>query len=104
MTRVVKVASENDVKPGELLSVDVDGLGVVLANVDGKYYACQLECTHEGTDLDLGELEGTVLTCISHGSQFDVVTGEVVELPAEGNLIVYEVVVADGGVSIVVPE
>jgi nitrite reductase/ring-hydroxylating ferredoxin subunit len=38
--------------------------------------------THRQCFLALGELEGTVVTCPCHGSQFDVTTGAVLRGPA----------------------
>ena len=104
MTRLAKVAADSQIASGELLAVDAEGLKIVLANVDGRIYACQLECPHQGTDLNLGELDGSTLTCISHGSEFDVVSGEVLGPPAEEGLIAYEVEVRDGDVYVAVPE
>ena len=49
------------------------------------------ECTHECFPLSAGELEGRVITCMLHGAQFDVGSGEVLALPAYESLRTYEV-------------
>ena len=46
---------------------------------------------HFGGDLSKGKLEGKVVTCPRHGSQFDVTTGKRLAGPAKKDLPVYEV-------------
>ena len=54
---------------------------ILIANVDGNYYAIGNRCTHAGGDLSRGTLEGNIVTCPKHGSKFDVTTGKVVSGP-----------------------
>jgi nitrite reductase/ring-hydroxylating ferredoxin subunit len=70
-----------DVAPGRLVSVDVDGNRVAVANVDGRFFAVGDRCTHRGCSLSEGDLSGAVVTCPCHGGQFDVTNGEVVAGP-----------------------
>lgn len=56
---------------------------VALYRVDGQWCAIADRCPHAGARLSAGELEGTVLTCPKHGSQFDVRTGERLRGPAD---------------------
>ncbi len=44
----------------------------LLARVGDKYYAADNRCPHMGGKLSPGKLEGTVVTCPRHGSQFDL--------------------------------
>jgi len=55
--------------------VVVGGKEVLLANVDGSYFAIANKCTHAGGSLAKGSLEGSIVTCPRHGSQFDLKTG-----------------------------
>jgi uncharacterized protein YbjT (DUF2867 family)/nitrite reductase/ring-hydroxylating ferredoxin subunit len=68
-------------------------------NVGGTFCATQDKCPHAGGPLSQGKLEGSVVTCPWHRSQFDVGTGEVVRGPAKqtDTLHVYRVIV-DGGI------
>ncbi len=91
MEAFVKVAVTADLPPGELMLVDVEDERIVLANVDGQYYALTDVCTHAECPLSSGELDGEVLECSCHGSQFDVRTGEVVGPPADEPLTLYAV-------------
>jgi chaperonin GroES len=59
--------------------VKVDGDEVVIANVDGEYFAFSNTCTHEGGPLSDGELEGDIVTCPWHFTPFNVKTGEAQE-------------------------
>lgn len=87
----VKVATRGEVPPGAMKAIEVEGEQIALCNVDGKFYAVHDECTHECFPLSEGELEANVLTCMLHGAQFDVRTGEVLALPAYGPVKTYEV-------------
>jgi len=73
----VKVASKNDLKDGALLKVEVKGKELVLTTVDGKIYAIDNECTHQGGPLSEGELNGYNLKCPWHYAVFDVKDGRV---------------------------
>jgi hypothetical protein len=57
MSEFIKVAAESELAPGQLRRVAVDGLDVVLANVDGTVYAFGAACTHDEGPLEEGELE-----------------------------------------------
>lgn len=76
--RAVKV---NEVAPGTICELQLDGKTIALANVDGKFYAIDNTCLHRGGPLGQGELEGKVVTCPWHGWQYDVTTGEKVANP-----------------------
>ena len=79
---LVKVADKKDVADGQMLVVDVAGTEVNLAGVDGRVFAFDDTCTHEGCSLARGELDGTTVTCSCHGAQFDVTSGVVLRGPA----------------------
>jgi Rieske Fe-S protein len=53
---------------------------------DNEYRAILLQCSHQGTELNVN---GDLLTCSAHGSEFSN-TGEVIQGPAEQNLKQYE--------------
>ncbi len=72
----VKVASMSDLPAGKMKQVDLNGRPVMLANVDGSIHAIAGLCTHQQGVLANGTLEGKVVTCPRHGSQFDVTSGK----------------------------
>jgi len=55
--------------------VEVDGHHVLVARVGEEFYVTDARCPHLGGPLAKGELEGTVLTCPWHHSQFDLADG-----------------------------
>ena len=100
MSDWVRVAGEGDCPPGQLLGVSTGGVKVVLANVDGHFYALKDRCSHADFPLHDGFLEGTQLECLHHGAKFDVCTGEARGLPAIRPVQSFPVEVRDGAVFI----
>jgi nitrite reductase/ring-hydroxylating ferredoxin subunit len=71
----------DEVAPGGMKPVEIAGREVVVCNCDGKFYAFQRRCGHMNAPLDMGTLDGTILTCPMHCAQFDVITGEALSGP-----------------------
>jgi 3-phenylpropionate/trans-cinnamate dioxygenase ferredoxin component len=78
MGTFVPVANTSELKNGDMKQVNVRGHEILIAQVGGKYYATDNRCLHMGGNLSQGKLEGTVVTCPRHGSQFDLQDGRVV--------------------------
>ena len=74
----VKAVDVSELPANKMITVVVGGKEVLLANVDGSYYAIANKCTHFGGSLAEGVLEGSVVTCPRHGAQFDVKSGHAV--------------------------
>ena len=79
--RTVKV---DEVPPGSVREVVVEGKAIALANIGGSFYAINNTCLHRGGPLAEGPLEGKIVTCPWHGWQYDMTTGKVVQNPAVG--------------------
>ena len=86
-----RIASTDDVEPGEGRQVELGGEVIALFNVDGTFHAIGGTCTHRGGPLGDGMLEGNEVTCPLHGATFDVTTGNVAGPPAFENVACYEV-------------
>ena len=71
-----KIAEANQLQPGEMKSFPLENKTVLLANVDGAFYALDNKCPHMGGSLVDGDLEDVTLTCPRHGAKFDVRTGK----------------------------
>lgn len=80
-----------DLAAGQMLPLTVDGRSILVYNVDGTFYATDETCTHAQGPLSIGHLDGKVITCLLHGSCFDVTTGAVVCAPATEPLKTYPV-------------
>lgn len=99
----VYAAKASELAVGKTLKLPLGDFGVLIANVEGEFYAVDALCTHYGGDLSQGKLEGKILTCPVHGAKFDVTTGKVVspptmplDRPVIENLITYPLKVQNG--------
>jgi len=79
----IPVARIGEVATGAMKEVDLGGRQVLLANVDGEYFAFARQCPHEEADLKTGALEGAKVRCTNHNYCFDLRTGECL-LPSGG--------------------
>ncbi len=78
----VRVAGVSEVPAGKMKCVEVAGMRILLANVDGTFYATDNMCTHEDASLCTGALKGHFVKCPLHGRRFDLFTGEAQVYPA----------------------
>ena len=79
----VDVGSVEKVPLGGRLDVVINYVGVAIFNLDGKLYAIEDVCTHDGGSLADGEIvEGCQIECPRHGARFDIRTGAVMRGPA----------------------
>jgi len=78
MSSLVEMGKTSELEDGTMKAVSVQGREILLAKVADKYYAGDNRCPHMGGKLSQGKLEGTVVTCPRHGSQFDLRDGQVV--------------------------
>jgi cytochrome P450/nitrite reductase/ring-hydroxylating ferredoxin subunit len=70
--------------------VEVEERAVCVARTAEGWIAFDDTCTHQQCSLAEGELDGAVVVCPCHGSEFDVRTGDVVRPPALDPLPIYE--------------
>jgi 3-phenylpropionate/trans-cinnamate dioxygenase ferredoxin subunit len=82
MSSFVKVTSRRELPPGGKKLTEVEGRPIALFNVDGKFYAIDDVCTHDGGPLAEGQLTGCEIMCPRHGARFDVRTGKALCMPA----------------------
>jgi len=103
MADFVKVASVSEIPPGEMKIVELDGQDVVVANVNGQFFAFANDCTHRGGPLGEGILMDEVVECPFHGGQFNVRTGEVVAAPPTEAVATFAVRVEGDDISVEKP-
>ena len=75
MKDFVRVTSTNDLEDGEIMMVEVHGNSILLANLEGSFYAIGEECPHAGGSLSEGYVEENQVECPVHGALFDLKTG-----------------------------
>ena len=66
----VQIAVSDQVKEGTLLTIDADGLPVLLSRVNGKVYAVVNRCPHMGMKMSRGKICDGIVKCPWHGSTF----------------------------------
>jgi 3-phenylpropionate/trans-cinnamate dioxygenase ferredoxin component len=100
MSDWVTVARVDELKPGARQLVDVDGSQLVVFNLDGKYYAIEDVCTHDGGQLTGGEIEGDQIICPRHGARFCIRTGAALTAPAYEATATFPVRIENGEVQV----
>jgi nitrite reductase/ring-hydroxylating ferredoxin subunit len=85
----VKLCDKNVLPLGELRSFKIRGCEILAVNLGGKVFCLDGRCTHAGAPLSEGTINGEVLTCPWHYSQFNIISGEVLGGPAYKQLKSY---------------
>ena len=96
----VKLCDKNTLPVGELKAFKIKGHEVLAVNFGDKIFCLDARCTHAGSPLAEGTLNGEVLTCPWHYSQFDITSGMVLRGPAQKQLEIYRVEVRENFVFI----
>lgn len=95
MSRTIPLCDIKDIPANGMQRFSTeDGVGILVANFNERYYAYTDSCPHQGTCLSEGFYDGAVLTCHKHLWQWDVTTGKPIGL-AEASLEGYQVEVQD---------
>ena len=89
----VPVTRASELSPGAMTWVALDRERVLIANVDGCFYALQDSCGHRQAPLSKGTLEGHVIECPLHFARFDVRTGKLLSGPTAVDVPTYQVLV-----------
>ena len=98
MSQFVKICELSDIPDGELYHTVINDSRIVLANINGTGHASCGVCTHD--DAELGMLNDDRIVCPVHLSQFDIKSGEALNLPATDPLLIFEVKIDDSSVLI----
>jgi 3-phenylpropionate/trans-cinnamate dioxygenase ferredoxin subunit len=99
----VNVGGAAAVSEGQMRAFEVAGTKVNVSHAGDRFYAFDDTCTHMGCSLARGVLEGTVVTCACHGSQFDVTSGAVLRGPAQRPVRPFPVTVENGELLVEAP-
>jgi 3-phenylpropionate/trans-cinnamate dioxygenase ferredoxin subunit len=78
MSDFARLTDVDDLTDGTMKQVDLDGHEFLVARVGDDFFVADARCPHLHGHLAKGTLEGTVLTCPVHHSQFDLTDGTVV--------------------------
>ena len=93
------IGKTSDIPPGKMIKNSIDGREILVANIDGEFFATDDSCTHSGSSLSEGQLNGCVITCGWHKAEFDCKTGKLLKFPAKiRDLTSYSVVIESDNV------
>ncbi len=96
----LKVCSVDLVPLGSMKQFYIGEMEILVANYGGQFSCLDARCTHAGAPLAEGTLNGSILTCPWHGSQFNVTNGAVLRGPAQKKLRAYPTTITDGSLFI----
>jgi nitrite reductase/ring-hydroxylating ferredoxin subunit len=84
--RFVQAIRTDAIAPGGMKAIELNGEEIVVCNCSGTFHAIARRCGHMNAPLDLGTLDGSVVTCPLHCAQFDAATGAALSgpVPAHG--------------------
>lgn len=93
---LLRICKRDDVPAGSMKQFDLKEHEFLVVNVGDEFFCLDARCSHAGAPLAEGDLDGDILTCPWHYSQFMVSDGSVVRGPASDHLSIYEIIVRDG--------
>ena len=96
----ITVLPVDEVPAGSYQVVTVNFLSILVGNSQGNYFALENICSHDGGELDGGDLEGEEVICPRHGAGFCVKTGAVTRPPAYEEIRRFPVRVEQGEIQV----
>lgn len=100
----VEIAPASELPNGERLFVDLGDKPIVLFNIGGQFFAIGDICSHDDGPLGDGMIENFNVVCPRHGGEFDIRTGQAVQMPAVVDIPAYPVRVQDGMLFVGLPK
>jgi len=100
----IEIAPASDLPNGERLFVDVGDKPIVIFNIAGQFFAIRDVCSHDDGPVGDGMIEGNNVVCPRHGGEFDIRTGQAVQLPAVVDIPAYAVRLVDGMIQVGIPK
>ena len=79
-----KVCKVSDVPKAAMKGFTVKSRQILIANVDGNFYAVDAICPHMNGYLPSGKLERNEVVCPVHRARYNVATGKLVKVGKEG--------------------
>jgi 3-phenylpropionate/trans-cinnamate dioxygenase ferredoxin subunit len=77
MEGFISLTTTAGIETGGMKAASVEDHEMLVAHVGDEYFVSDARCPHMGGHLSEGTLEGTVITCPRHHSQFDLRDGRV---------------------------
>ena len=96
----LRALRESELREGQPVSAEIDGLRVVLVKRNGRVYAIGERCSHLGGPLAEGQVRDDSIVCPWHGSRFALADGRVLDGPATMPQPCFETRMRDGFVEV----
>lgn len=77
----VEAAKVSEISNGQMKHVEINGKEIVIANLDGKFYAFAERCGHMNARLSRGNINQNIVTCPFHAAKFDITSGKKIGEP-----------------------
>ena len=71
----------SEISNGQMKHVEINGKEIVIANLDGKFYAFAERCGHMNARLSRGNINQNIVTCPFHAAKFDITSGKKIGEP-----------------------
>ena len=77
----VEAGKVNEISNGQMKHTEINGKEIVIANLDGKFYAFAERCGHMNARLSRGNINQNIVTCPFHAAKFDITSGKKIGEP-----------------------
>ena len=77
----VEAGKVSEISNGQMKHVEINGKEIVIANLDGKFYAFAERCGHMNARLSRGNINQNIVTCPFHAAKFDITSGKKIGEP-----------------------
>jgi len=77
MGKLISVCKTNDIAIGSFRAFKIENLDILIANLEGNFYAVSAICPHMSGYLGKGNIVGTSIKCPVHGAEYDLKTGKI---------------------------
>lgn len=100
----VTLCRADDIASGSSKRFDVEGHKIAVIRIEDDFYAIGDTCTHADYSLAEGEIDcdDRTVECWKHGALFDLASGEALTLPATRPTPVFDLIVEDGDLRVVI--
>jgi nitrite reductase/ring-hydroxylating ferredoxin subunit len=71
----------SEISNGNMKHVEINEKEIVIANLDGKFYAFAERCGHMNARLSRGNINQNIVTCPFHAAKFDITSGKKIGEP-----------------------
>lgn len=82
----IKAVKTDTILEGSMTALEIEGKQIVVCRTQGKVYAFERACGHHDAGMETGTIDGVIVTCPKHYVQFDVTTGEALNMPIPKNM------------------